>query len=170
MGATHISTHRTASDRDRAHAAIASHSRERQYGPLPPHMRLAIFSVSTLGSLGAEAAELLQELSRRTGRAIPSALLAEASWATPGFAPFARAALSCTVRRGLASEIQETWVGLATDAEAAPAAPLLLLGPGPPPPPRALPPPPFSAPAVAVPRAMVAVALFGEGPLGDWSL
>ena len=45
---------------------------------------------------------LLRALSRRSGSSVPPSLVEEASWAAPRFAPFARQALSLTVRRSLA--------------------------------------------------------------------
>ena len=44
----------------------------------------------------------LAELQRRAGPTVPSILLDQATWATPRLASFARMAVGCAVRRGLA--------------------------------------------------------------------
>ena len=42
-----------------------------------------------------------------SGSSVPPSLVEEASWAAPRFAPFARQALSLTVRRSLASSVRD---------------------------------------------------------------
>ena len=72
-------------------------------------MRLVVVAISTFGSFGTEAQRLFAELSRRSGGGVPYALLDEASWAAPRFAPFIRMALGCAVRRGLAQSVRRHW-------------------------------------------------------------
>ena len=79
------------------------------YGPLPPGFRLVTFVVSTFGSFGPAAQTLLRDLGRRVGRGVPLSLLDESTWAAPSFAPFARMAVGCAVRRGLAEAIKRRW-------------------------------------------------------------
>ena len=75
---------------------------------------------STFGSFSPEAHSLLRALSHRSGSSVPPSLVEEASWAAPRFAPFARQALSLTVRRSLASVISAGWWGLPRGGRGAP--------------------------------------------------
>ena len=70
---------------------------------------MVVFAVSTLGSFGPAAQTLLTELGRRTGGGVPVTLLDEATWAVPRLAPFARMAIGCAVRRGLAEAVLDRW-------------------------------------------------------------
>ena len=108
-GATHVATHHTDTTRLGAHTAEEKRCARHDYGALPPGFRLSVFTVSTLGSFGPAAQALLSELGRRSGGGVPYALLDEATWAAPRFAPFARMAVSCAVRRGLAESILRRW-------------------------------------------------------------
>ena len=76
-----------------------------------PRIRLVTFAVSTFGAFGAQAQTFLDAVARRCGRSVPGSLLDEASWATPSFAPFARAVLTLTLRRSLAMVVGESLVG-----------------------------------------------------------
>ena len=137
-------------DRSRlaAHAAEVTRCEHSDYRthlvPLPRGMRLVVFVISTFGSLGGPAQTLLSELGRRLGGGLPVSLLSEATWAAPRFAPFARMALGCAVRRGLAESIWRYW------RRGPPPPP-----PPPPPQPQPLPPglPPPGAPPPAPPPA-----------------
>ena len=108
-GTTHISSHHTDRDRLTAHRHIATHSRDTEYGPLPPRMRLIIVAVSSFGSIGPGGQAFLSELGRRVGQTVPPALLPHASWATPRLAPMARMALAHATRRGLAASVCARW-------------------------------------------------------------
>ena len=69
---------------------------------------LVVFAVSTFGSFGPEAQSFLAEMAQRAG-GLPRALAAESSWAASSFVPFARMALSCAARRGLAEHVLRAW-------------------------------------------------------------
>ena len=79
------------------------------YAPLPPRMRLVPLVVSMTGAIGRDGQRFLAALARRTSGAVPSQLLDFATWATPRLAPFARMAIGCAVRRGLASSLRVRW-------------------------------------------------------------
>ena len=53
-------------------------------------MSLVVFTVSTLGTLGPEAAKLVAAFSRRNSGNVPGSLLDAASWACPRLGPFLR--------------------------------------------------------------------------------
>ena len=109
-GATHVATHHTDRTRLAAHTAIAQTCRTTEYrDTFPQGMRLVVVAISTFGSFGTEAQRLFAELSHRSGGGVPYALLDEASWAAPRFAPFIRMALGCAVRRGLAQSVRRHW-------------------------------------------------------------
>ena len=76
-----------------------------------PRIRLVTFAVSVFGSFGAQAQTLLAAVARRCGRSVPCSLLDEASWATPSFAPYARATVTLTLRRSLAHSVGEQLIG-----------------------------------------------------------
>ena len=109
-GATHIRTDHTDRLRLKAHEAIATKSKEKEYGELPSGMRLVIVAISSFGSFGADALPFLAELSLRMADSLPSALLGEATWAAPRLSTFARMALTCAVRRGLAQTVYRHWI------------------------------------------------------------
>lgn len=108
-GASQIAQHHTDKRRLAAHEAASRDSIRDEYGAMPRGFRLVIFAVSTLGSFGPAAQTLLAELGRRTGGGVPVMLLDEATWAVPRLAPFARMAIGCAVRRGLAESVLERW-------------------------------------------------------------
>ena len=108
-GPSHIAAHHTDRSRLSAHLAIATRSRRQEYGDLPPRMRLIIIAVSTCGAINPEGIEFISSLAKRTDNSIPSALLHQASWATPRLAPMIRMALGFAVRRGLAAAIHRWW-------------------------------------------------------------
>ena len=56
-----------------------------------------------------EGQRFLAALSRRTAGVVPPRLLSFATWATPRFAPFARMAIGCAVRRALATSLRQRW-------------------------------------------------------------
>ena len=87
--------------------------------PLPQGMSLVVFTVSTLGTLGPEAAKLVAALSRRNSGNVPGSLLDAASWACPRLGPFLRQAVGLAARRGLARAVNETY-------RTVPVAPLLV--------------------------------------------
>jgi hypothetical protein len=99
-GPTHVTTHATDRRRGGAHVALAL-AAFAQYGPMPPGSRLVPFVVSTAGALGRQAAAFVAELASRSPSSVPYALLQEASWAVPTFAPFARGAVATAVRRAV---------------------------------------------------------------------
>ena len=82
-------------------------------------MSLVVFTVSTLGTLGPEAAKLVAALSRRNSGNVPGSLLDAASWACPRLGPFLRQAVGLAARRGLARAVNETY-------RTVPVAPLLV--------------------------------------------
>ena len=84
--------------------------------PLRPYVRLVTFSLSTFGSFGQPALDLLRDVGRRTSGHLPFAFADDASWAAYEFAPYARMRLSLALRRALAFSLRET---ACTDAEAA---------------------------------------------------
>ena len=92
-GASHINTNHTDRTRLAAHRAIARHSRETEYGPLPERMRLIILPISIFGAIGTPGQAFISELSRRVGGSVPPSLLPHASpaWATPPWTPRALA-------------------------------------------------------------------------------
>ena len=108
-GPTHITTNHTDRTRLAAHIAVAKHSRETEYGPLPERMRLIIIPVSIFGAIGTPGQAFISELSRRMGGSVPSSLLPHASWATPRVGPMIRMALTHAVRRGLAASVHTHW-------------------------------------------------------------
>ena len=105
-GSTWVNTHHTDTIRLAAHRRLQRHWPHIYFpttaGRPPPRLRLVTFAISTFGSFSPEAHSLLRALSRRSGSSVPPSLVEEASWAAPRFAPFARQALSLTVRRSLA--------------------------------------------------------------------
>ena len=134
---SHITRDATSRTRRRAHTAIADKSRRAEYGELPANMRLVIVVISTFGSLGGDALPFLSDLDLQAGESLPFALLDEASWAVPRFSTFARMALTCAVRRGLAQAIYDKWIRVdeipgqpgVDDDGLPPGPPLLLEGP-----------------------------------------
>ena len=80
-----------------------------QYHPLPPHSDLVVFTISPFGAIGPQGSAFLRYLSRCAGGAVPSAMLDEASWATPTLGDFARMAVTLAARRALALSIRQTW-------------------------------------------------------------
>jgi len=62
-------------------------------GPLL-HNRFLTFVVSTFGSLGAQAQDLIKEIGRRTNLFVPFSLTHETSWATSSITTFLRSALT----------------------------------------------------------------------------
>ena len=124
-GASHINTNHTDRTRLAAHRAIARHSRETEYGPLPERMRLIILPIRIFGAIGTPGQAFISELSRRVGGSVPPSLLPHASWATPRVGPMIRMALTHAVRRGLAASIHTHWrrESLVAEDEAMPPAP-----------------------------------------------
>ena len=95
-------------------AAVERDTRRLEYkdvpaSPLPRHFALVVFTVSTFGALGGPALSFLSKLGKRSGRALPFALLDQATWAAPSFAPFARMAVTFAARRGLAERLYTHW-------------------------------------------------------------
>ena len=87
-GASHINTNHTDRTRLAAHRAIARHSRETEYGPLPERMRLIILPISIFGAIGTPGQAFISELSRRVGGSVPPSIPASwHSWATPRVGP-----------------------------------------------------------------------------------
>ena len=121
-GHTHVDSHHADRDRLAAHLFEQRRCRRSDYeisdsADLPVGMHLVVFTVSTFGSLGPEAQAFLDELSRRTGGAVPRELREEVSWAASSLAPFARMAVGCAARRGLARSVLDLWSrGHAEDA------------------------------------------------------
>ena len=108
-GPSHMNANHTDARRLTAHASIAAHCVNTEYGVLPPRMRLIPLTVSIHGSFGPEATRLLSDLGKRSGGGVPVSLLDSASWACPRFAPFIRMAVSHAVRRGLAEAVLRRW-------------------------------------------------------------
>ena len=108
-GPTRISRQHTDRDRLAAHIHEEQEARRRDYGPLPPGVRLVVVVVSIYGAISAGGHRLLQDLSRHTGGVPPLALLDQASWSACRFAPMARMAITFAVRRGLAAAVRAGW-------------------------------------------------------------
>ena len=108
-GATHVNSQHTDARRSAAHASVALHCVNTEYGALPPRMRLIPLTVSIGGAFGPEAMRFLADLGKRAGSCVPVALLDCATWAAPRFAPFVRMAVSHAVRRGLAEAVLRRW-------------------------------------------------------------
>ena len=113
-GATALATHHTSRVRGAAHLAKERECRVTEFrdtpdSPLPRAFRLVVFTVSTFGALGGPALRFLSALGKRAGRSLPVALLPQATWAVPAFAPFARMAVTFAVRRGLAERLTDRW-------------------------------------------------------------
>ena len=123
-GATHVAHDHTNRVRLAAHVAEERRCRSQDYrvtaaSPLPQGMSLVVFTVSTLGTLGPEAAKLVAALSHRNSGNVPGSLLDAASWACPRLGPFLRQAVGLAARRGLARAVNETY-------RTVPVAPLLV--------------------------------------------
>jgi len=65
-------------------------------------MRVVTFVVSTFGSLGAQAQNLIKDIGRRTNLFVPFSLAHETSWATSSITTFLRSALTFQVRKRVA--------------------------------------------------------------------
>ena len=72
-------------------------------------LSLVVFTISTLGTLGPEAAKLVAALSHRNSGNVPGSLLDAASWACPRLGPFLRQAVGLAARRGLAHAVNENY-------------------------------------------------------------
>ena len=110
--ATAIAVDHTDTTRLAHHTALQASALTEYFGPsgAPPahlRLRLVVFTVSIYGSLGSQAQSLLTRLGALTGRTVPPTLLAESTWATPLFAPFARQAITLAARRALASSLRD---------------------------------------------------------------
>ena len=109
-GPTWISTAHTDTSRLAAHRVKEEEGPAEYFPSADPReacgpgtsMRLVTFVVSTFGALGAQAQSLISTLSTRAGRAVPSSLLDQTSWATPTLAPFVRMTMTMAVRRQIA--------------------------------------------------------------------
>ena len=83
-------------------------------------LSLVVFTISTLGTLGPEAAKLVAALSHRNSGNVPGSLLdAARCWACPRLGPYLRQAVGLAARRGLARAVNETY-------RTVPVAPLLV--------------------------------------------
>ena len=102
-------TTRLAAHQARAAAALRDYGPLRSQDPHAPRLHLVPFCVSVWGSFGPPALRFLAECGRRAGAGLPPALLGEATWAAPRFAPYARMAICLAVRRGLADSILALW-------------------------------------------------------------
>ena len=111
---THLADHSTHEHRLRAHEALARAARG-EYGPMPTGMRLVPFVVSIGGALGPDAMTFLSGIGHRLGASLPLPLLHEATWAVPRFAPYARMAVGCSVRRSVGSYHVRHWVERAAE-------------------------------------------------------
>ena len=161
-GVTHVNAQHTDARRLAAHASVAAHCVNTEYGALPPRMRLIPLTVSILGSFGPEATRFLSDLGKRSGGGVPVSLLDYATWAAPRFAPFTRMAVAHAVRRGLAEAILRRWRRVTDPAD-------VLAGTGAPagaglhP----LPPLPMPIAPIPLPDGMIALpAVHGAVPLG----
>ena len=124
-GATWIRTHHTDTVARAAHEELERVRTPRAYfgpsraldasDPLRSHTRLVTFALSTFGCFGRPALDLLRDMGRRTGGALPASLADDSSWAAFEFAPYARMRLSLALRRALAASLRDT---ACTDAEA----------------------------------------------------
>ena len=70
-------------------------------------MRVVTFVVSTFGSLGAQAQELIKDIGRRSNLFVPFSLSHETSWATSSITTFLRSALTFQVRKRVAVILRE---------------------------------------------------------------
>ena len=70
-------------------------------------MRVVTFVVSTFGSLGAQAQDLIKDVGRRTNLFVPFSLTHETSWATSSITTFLRSALTFQVRKRVAVILRE---------------------------------------------------------------
>jgi len=70
-------------------------------------MRVVTFVVSTFGSLGAQAQDLIKDIGRRTNLFVPFSLTHETSWATSSITTFLRSALTFQVRKRVAVILRE---------------------------------------------------------------
>ena len=100
-GASHINTNHTDRTRLAAHRAIARHSRETEYGPLPERMRLIILPISIFGAIGTPGQAFISELSRRVGGSVPPSLLPHASWPRISVSLRRRASYSLDLQGGI---------------------------------------------------------------------
>ena len=75
----------------------------------PPgaRMRVVTFVISTFGSLGAQAQNLIKDIGRRTNLFVPFSLSHETSWATSSITTFLRSALTFQVRKRVAVILRE---------------------------------------------------------------
>ena len=113
-GPTWISTAHTDTSRLAAHRVKEEEGPAEYFPSADPRqacgpgtsMRLVTFVVSTFGALGAQAQSLISTLSTRAGRAVPSSLLDQTSWATPTLAPFVRMTMTMAVRRQIAHGVR----------------------------------------------------------------
>ena len=94
------------------HRALEAAGPRDYFGPSrrpPPgaRMRVVTFVVSTFGSLGAQAQELIKDIGRRSNLFVPFSLSHETSWATSSITTFLRSALTFQVRKRVAVILRE---------------------------------------------------------------
>ena len=96
------------------HRALEAAGPREYFGPSrrpPPRarmtMRVITFVVSTFGSLGAQAQNLIKDIGRRTNLFVPFSLAHETSWATSSITTFLRSALTFQVRKRVAVILRE---------------------------------------------------------------
>jgi len=94
------------------HRALEAAGPRDYFGPSrrpPPgaRMRVVTFVVSTFGSLGAQAQDLIKDIGRRTNLFVPFSLTHETSWATSSITTFLRSALTFQVRKRVAVILRE---------------------------------------------------------------
>ena len=70
----------------------------------------SIAACTTPLGAASRTSALLAAVARRCGRSVPCSLLDEASWATPSFAPYARATITLALRRSLAMSVSESLI------------------------------------------------------------
>jgi len=104
--------HATAKSALHRHRALEAAGPRDYFGPSrrpPPgaRMRVVTFVVSTFGSLGAQAQDLIKDIGRRTNLFVPFSLAHETSWATSSITTFLRSALTFQVRKRLAVILRE---------------------------------------------------------------
>ena len=63
--------------------------------------------ISTFGSLGAQAQDLIKDIAKRTNHFVPPSLSHESSWATSSISSFLRSALTFQVRKRVAAMLRD---------------------------------------------------------------
>ena len=105
--------HATAKSALHRHRALEAAGPRDYFGPSrrpPPGARMRVVTfvlVSTFGSLGAQAQDLIKDIGRRTNLFVPFSLAHETSWATSSITTFLRSALTFQVRKRLAVILRE---------------------------------------------------------------